>query len=123
MGLASYVFTLFVRPGQMTRSSANRQPGRAILQQELQAFAQAILRKAMAGLCRGIAAGQGAVQLRLAGSTIPLHSPRPMRLAPARSQKAFSVNSSPSARKLRVSPLGNVIGCLPPCDCSIRDPA
>ena len=39
--------------------------------------------------------------------TRPTHSPRPIRTAPSRSHQARSVISSPSSRKLRVSPLGS----------------
>ena len=47
--------------------------------------------------------------------TVPRHSPKPMRRAPARSQWPRRMTVSPSSRKVRVSPLGSAIGCLPPC--------
>ncbi len=47
----------------------------------------------------------------------------PIRTAPWAAQKAVIVTSSPSSRKLRVSPLGNVIGALPPFEISSSEPS
>ena len=57
------------------------------------------------------------------GTTRPTHSPRPIRTAPSRSHQARKVISSPSSRKLRVSPLGSSIGCFPPRLISSSEPS
>lgn len=58
-----------------------------------------------------------------AGNTVPAHVPKPIRLAPGRSQNAFSVTVSPFSRKVRVSPLASRIGVLPPAVNSSSEPA
>ena len=62
-------------------------------------------------------------RLQAAGSTVPLQLPRPMRRAPGFSPQALSVKVSPSCRKVRVSPFGNVSGALPPPLNSSSEPA
>src|SRR4051794_20745011 len=60
---------------------------------------------------------------QLAGLTRPTHSPKPIRRLLSLSHQAFSVTSSPSSRKLRVSPLGSSSCCLPPSLISRSEPS
>src|SRR5207302_3211620 len=51
---------------------------------------------------------------RLAGSTRPAASPKPIVAWPSRAQRARSITSSPSSMKVRASPLGSSSDALPP---------
>jgi hypothetical protein len=45
---------------------------------------------------------------------VPAHEPKPMEAKPSRWHRPLKMISSPSAKKLRISPFGIVIGRLPP---------
>jgi hypothetical protein len=62
-------------------------------------------------------------QVHLAGRTRPTHSLNPILRYPSPSQHPRNVSPSPSAKNVRLSPLGSWIGALPPPAGSGREPA
>ena len=58
-----------------------------------------------------------------AASTRPRQAPKPIGTAPGALQRALSVSSSPSSRKLRSSPLASVSGAFPPWLISSSEPS
>src|SRR6266513_1378297 len=59
---------------------------------------------------------------RLAGSTRPAASPKPIVAWPSRAQRPRSITSSPSSMKVRASPLGSPSDALPPRVSSSSEP-
>ena len=55
-----------------------------------------------------------------AADTMARHSPKPIETCPSRTQRARRMISSPSSRKVRVSPPGSARGALPPSVSSSR---